>query len=120
MEHKTKIRFPVFSDYTVHVVVTEDIMEARAELDYLLGPCGGGAASALHSYPADHPVSYLFFNPVLLTYGVVAHETWHCVRAMLEWAGARMENEVVAYHLGYIVDEIHKFLKKKNIPVHVD
>src|SRR5205823_3164674 len=44
--------------------------------------------------------------------GQIAHEAWHCVHALLKWVGAQKEDEVVAYHLGYIVDKVTHFRRE--------
>jgi len=41
--------------------------------------------------------------------GIIAHEAWHAVFSMFEWAGAELDNEMVAYHLSYLVDRIASF-----------
>lgn len=45
--------------------------------------------------------------------GTIAHESWHAVRRMLVHVGAELENEVVAYHLGHLVQQTTLF---KNSP----
>jgi hypothetical protein len=56
---------------------------------------------------------------------IIAHESYHAVNAMLmKWAGVRtMDEEVVAYHLSYIVKHVLSIKLKveeaiKNEPIH--
>lgn len=42
---------------------------------------------------------------------VIAHECWHSICKLLQNRGAELDNETVAYHLGYLVGEVHKFQK---------
>ena len=56
--------------------------------------------------------------------GTIAHECWHCVRQMLLHMGATLDNEVVAYHLGYVVNRVTDFKnakkkRRKNARLHV-
>lgn len=120
VEYKSKIRFPVF-DYIVHLIVTDDVTASRQKFDYELGSYDHDAHTiGMYSWPDNNnAVGYLFLDSALINYGTIAHEAWHCVRIVLERAGAKLENEVVAYHLEYIVNEIHKFLQKKKIRVSV-
>lgn len=121
MEHKAKIRFPVFANYIVYVVVTEDI-KASSDKVYKIEPVDDEkATAAMHAAPADGtPEAYLFFHPERLHYGTIAHESWHCVRRLLMLMGAELENEVVAYHLGYLVTELHKFFDKNKLTVAIE
>jgi hypothetical protein len=48
-----------------------------------------------------------------VTEGTIAHESWHAILNMLVRVGADLDNEVVAYHLGYLVDEIVKLKRSK-------
>ncbi len=41
--------------------------------------------------------------------GTVAHEAWHVVHHMMTRVGAELDNEVVAYHLAYLVRSITGF-----------
>jgi hypothetical protein len=44
--------------------------------------------------------------------GVIAHECWHAIYRMLTGLDVHLENETVAYHLGYLVNETHTFIAK--------
>lgn len=44
--------------------------------------------------------------------GVIAHEAAHCIRHMLTNAGATLDDETFAYHLQFLVERIHAFLKR--------
>ena len=109
---KFEITFPIFADYTVHMTVTSDVVAARKKMDSTIGfKYEGSSEVALHDYN-DAGDSWLFFSPNPKA-GTVAHESWHCVRRMLKWAGAGLDDEVVAYHLEFLVDEVTKHLLSK-------
>lgn len=113
-EKITTVRFPVFANYTVNIVITDDVVKSRKSRDAKLGePYDGVTAQAIHSWPLDgQGSSWLFFTQNVGA-GTVAHECFHCVRRIMRWLGADIENEVVAYHLGYLVDKTWKSLKRK-------
>lgn len=105
-ERVRKVYFPVFT-YTAHIIVTSDVVGSRRNRSSILGPFEG-TATAIHSYAGRE--SFIFITKDA-TPGTVAHEAWHCVYAIMKWAGALIDNETVAYHLDHLVDEIHSFLK---------
>ena len=111
---KKTVYFAVW-DYYVYVIVTEDFDASADKLklrsddaDSLNDGTTGGAS--LHV--KDNAESYLLIKPNA-TVKVVAHESWHCVRRMLEYAGAELDNETTAYHLGYLAGEAHAFSHKR-------
>jgi hypothetical protein len=102
---KKKVEFSAF-DYTVHIVLTEDVL-AYAKRRWKGVPFR--PAQALHVVPKGTDSSWLLlpYNP---TAGEIAHEAWHAVRRMLDDCEAELENEVVAYHLGYLVNVAYSFV----------
>lgn len=101
----------MYLDYTVHVVVTNDVIKSGRKRDQTLAE--DAEAEALHIYRKAECASYLVFNrnPDL---GTVAHECYHCVYRLMRWVGADMDNnEIFAYHLGYLVNVVYTFLKPK-------
>jgi len=108
----TRIRFPVFADYSVRVVVSKDIESAlllyKETREFNLG--GTTEAMAIH---VDDGRSFLFLEPGASP-GTIAHETWHVVQHMLEYFQVDIEAEIVAYHLGYLVDKIYPFVHKSS------
>jgi hypothetical protein len=107
MNRRTRIVFPVFNGYEVRVIVSRDVKATGRRLDADLAGC---AAAFLTT--ADKPkLGWIVFGdkPDEAT---IAHEASHAVRAIMRYAGARVEDEVFAYHLDYLVGKIHKFLKR--------
>lgn len=102
------VRFPVFS-YNVFVIFTNDINKSRNRLSDILGQCSivDNTTQGLHSHNEESSLSVIFLKK-RCTYGTVAHECYHALCAMFEYAGAMIEEEVMAYHLSYLVDEITK------------
>ena len=94
-------------DYHIKVIVTDSV----SEYQHSLGICDHGSnPEASHLFGGSHD-SMLVFHP-FPSPGTVSHEAWHAVRQMMLNAGAELDNELVAYHLGYIVEEVHKLLFK--------
>lgn len=102
--HRHKVKFPIFQNFTIHVVFTDDwraeAVKLNADLtdDSIAWTVSEGKAA--HIIFPHHP------DP-----DVVAHETFHAIWALMKFAGAEMEEEVVAYHLGHVVELITKWSK---------
>jgi hypothetical protein len=105
----THIEFPVLSKYTVMVNVSKDIKKSILEFPGSDGECKDGVEAM--TFAQDEPLSIIFLTPSV-SVGTIAHEAWHAVEAMMKFTGAEIESEMVAYHLGYLVDKIFKFVRK--------
>lgn len=106
-DYEKTIRFPVFSNYQVKVVFTDDVAaskKARYGTDF-----DTSNASAVHCHDETQGVSHIIFDINRACNGTMAHESWHAIYAMMKWAGAGLENEVVAYHLGYLTQRVNDF-----------
>lgn len=102
-------------DYYVHIIVTNNfdatahkLKLERDDTDSLDDKTVGGVCF----HVKDNGVSYLFIRPKAIV-RVVAHEAWHCVCRILEYADAELDNETVAYHLGYLTGEAYAFAHKR-------
>ena len=110
MEEVFSLEFPVFG-YDLMVYYTDDIKRSRdtnihglGMIDEILGPNVDG----LHSYNKRFSLSHIFITPES-SIGTIAHEVFHFIWQMMNYKGAELENEVVAYHLSYTLDEILKW-----------
>lgn len=54
---------------------------------------------------------WLVFNE-FPTVDHIAHESYHGIMAMLQFTGAKREEEVVAHHVGYLVQQIYDFTRQ--------
>lgn len=106
------MEFDVYG-YRVHIVFTNDLQASRNKINTLIGgKCDVDGAAAIHA--SNGNVSHIFFKWDA-TPEQIAHESWHCIRRLMEYIGATLENEIVAYHIGHLVGAIHnlrKFLRK--------
>lgn len=101
--HKESINLPTFH-YEVFVVVTNNISKAAARIEGKLTEpqefYDQAAAMALHNH--NKGKSYILLPPKT-DIGDITHECWHVIRRIFSYIGAELENEIVAYHLGYLV-----------------
>lgn len=109
-DYEKKIVFPVWSNYVVHVVFTNNLASSyykryHREREFI----GTHAFHAVSHNPGGH--AHLFFKIGDSPAGVVAHECWHAVRELLNYGGVeQLDNEMIAYHLGYLVQQASNFL----------
>jgi hypothetical protein len=109
----THVEFPVFSDYIVHVEITSDLEASMRRYP----PCVAAMNEFKDDYSCealtihtDETFSFIFFQHDASA-GTIAHEAWHVVSRMLKLLGVEPDGEVVAYHLGYLVNQIFKFVR---------
>lgn len=112
-ERTKKVKFDAY-DYHVHLVYTKNLqksLDARAEkLDkHKLSKTVDGLC-------CDHKdcqfTCYVMFDK-RATLGTIAHECYHAVTNIFRTIHAEHEEELFAYHLGYLVDECVKLITKK-------
>jgi hypothetical protein len=109
----THVEFPVFSGYIVHVEITSD--PTKSLLKYpstrdLVEEFDDDFGEAFTVHDTDGGISMIFFQHNA-SVGTIAHEAWHAIKQMMKICDVDLENEVVAYHLGYLVNEIFKFMR---------
>jgi hypothetical protein len=117
IEAETMIPFPPF-DYRVYLFFVNNLGEAvkaiikRDGLNLTahrleeISDSGG-----FHLYSTNRARSYLFLHTDALSNQIV-HEAYHTVSNIFRWIEAEHEEEVFAYHLGYLVQEIVSDQKK--------
>jgi hypothetical protein len=102
------VSFPVFDNYEITVVVTDNVKLSRNSRSAAIGANLDKEMYGCHS-SVSNGKAFIFLERGVSP-GIVAHECWHGVKRMLESKGAILENEVVAYHLEYLVDQISKLV----------
>lgn len=107
-DYETIAKFPVFSNFKIHIVFTGD-MEHAQKVRY-------GSSAHTHDTEAmfrasDKNDAHMFFWLGAACSGTIAHESYHAIRFLMDdYAGATMmDNEVMAYHIGYLVQKITDF-----------
>ena len=103
--------FPALNHYIVHVEISNDFVETgkRLHIDELTEDEGNAQGLSVHR--AGESFSFLLLSPKP-TPGVIAHEAYHCVCRMFNYLGINDE-EATAYHLDYLIDSIHRWLRNK-------
>ncbi len=104
--------FPVFSNFKVSIFFSPEIRQTAfwvADRDYTGDHESTETAEAFTV--SGHGFSNIYFNPNARP-GIIAHEAYHAVTNLLKMVDAQEEHEVVAYHLGYLVDLVIKFQEK--------
>lgn len=103
------IEFPVFCNYVVHVEIASDLHTAMQKY-----PATRNVplheTEALCAHKEDDSMSFIFLRPNANA-GTIAHEAYHVARRILKYMGCEVDNESVAYHLGFIVNKITKFMR---------
>ena len=107
----TTVEFPVFAGFIVHIEITKDIQKAIKKYPGIASIAGpeDDETDGTTVYDGGQ-VCFIFLKPNVSA-GTIAHEAWHATRYMLKRVGAKLDSEVVAYHLGYIVDKSYQFLR---------
>jgi hypothetical protein len=113
MARITTVEFPVFSDIIVHVELTNDFDKTLSKYPCIEHMTGNNEdCEAMTVYGHSGCVIFMFLKPNV-SVGTIAHESWHAIRAMFESIGVEIENETVAYHLGYLVNKVFRFVRGK-------
>jgi len=69
-------------------------------------------SEALTVHLCGEAFTYIFLRPDANA-GTIAHEAWHAVHHLLEDSGVELDHECTAYHLGYLVNRIHEFFRRR-------
>lgn len=101
--HKV-VSFPVFNN-EINVVRTTNIEKSVRHFKELRGQLPNDYDfKDLHGLTVLTSVSGIWvFLPIKNTPETDAHEAYHAIRHLLEYAGVKLQSEVVAYHLGHLV-----------------
>lgn len=87
----------------LYIVASTDPQKSRIKRSNILGHYDWAPDTvALHS--TDGPISYIFIENGA-DIGDITHEIYHVVHRLMEYIGAKHENEVMAYFMGYLVRE---------------
>lgn len=105
------VKFDVWSNFKVHIIFTDDLVESRIARYETAGVAGEFGTEALFTRGAGG-YGHLFFKHDACA-RVIAHECWHAIWWMMTWAGVKdWDNETLAYHLGYLVGRASEFQAK--------
>ncbi len=97
----------------LRLIVTTDIPASEKKVrerhnDYCTKIVSNARTGAISLHSKDLSIMHIIM-PYRCDVGYIAHEVWHIVRSMLLYSGASLDNEVVAYYIGWLTREIIKF-----------
>ncbi len=105
------ITFPVFCGYVVHVETASDLTKVFAKYPQTKN-ADVTDTRAVTVHVKDKAFSFLFLRTTA-SVSDIAHECYHVVRGMLRYMGVELDNECVAYHLGWLTQEVFDFVNHK-------
>lgn len=113
LEEKTKLIDLKPFPYDLRLIVTTDIVASEKKLrekynDYCTKPVASIRTGAMAIHSRDLSIMHILM-PYRCDVGYIAHEVWHIVRSLLLYSGATLDNEVVAYYIGWLVREATVF-----------
>ena len=109
---KTRIIFPVFSNYAVCVIVTSDTHKAALKYPHLKSLAENGETEGPCVFSSNTHRCYMFLPPNA-NIRTVAHESWHAIKGMFNFMEINLDHECVAYHLGYLTQKVYSFVHQK-------
>lgn len=115
-ERETTIPFEAFGQYRVSIVHTPDIAASIKKRLMLLKECTVPEdieECKAVMYPIQGMKESVIFLRKNATLADIVHECWHAIYHMFQYFGAELEDEVVAYHLDYLVEKTYNFVHKK-------
>lgn len=113
-DRRQTIKLPHFN-YTVEVSYTEDFKRYALKRGwkkfYEQIKDDERSVTGYHGKNPEYCQSWIMFGPDP-SIKTIAHEVFHTVWNIMKHIGAEFENEVMAYHMGYLVQEITENLYK--------
>lgn len=103
------VTFEVMANYQVRLIITNDLLKSA---DAQLGSRPSEGADAFCFHVKGTGRSYIFLKHDSPP-DVVAHECYHIIHRIFTWCNVEdWDNEIVAYHLSHMVEEVYKFKKE--------
>jgi hypothetical protein len=110
LDYEKVVILPVWSNYQVHVIFCSNIRETCLKrFNQVSKSPDADAVHVVSNKYSGH--SFLIFKIGNASAGTIAHEVYHAVDQLLDYNGvhSNYDGEVVAYHVGYLVDEACSF-----------
>lgn len=104
---RTRVVFPVFNGYVVHVIFAQDVRRTARRLG-----CDDGPVVAF--YQPGLKKGWLVL-PSDADAGTIAHEAVHAIQALFQWTGVRRDEETFAYHLDFLVSRVDRFKNRRRV-----
>ena len=106
------IHFPMLGEWSINVEVVRHIEKAmqRYKNEFEIEEYTEEDTDALTVH--GEGTCYVFLRP-RASPGTIAHESWHALTGIFETLGIELDHESMAYHLGYVVDKIYKYVRRR-------
>lgn len=108
-ERRKQCIIQAFGDYKVSLIVTTNLHESMKRRHIPFEP-NDSHTSGLHSFGGGNSTIMVTENAAIKT---IAHECWHAVREIFSWTEAKMDNELVAYCLGYLTEQLYNLVYRR-------
>jgi hypothetical protein len=124
LQEKTLVvHFPMYSNYKVNVILSNSVKESALRLNKTHGmevslESISGQIGAMNVYKEGEQNSILIL-PLDATVGEIAHESFHAIRRLFRFISAGDDEELLAYHIDYLVQTIWNFKEENLSPAKV-
>jgi len=108
---KTHFTFPVLNNYTVRVIVSDKLANAVSKYPGLKEFAEDYSDKEARVFTCESHHCYMFL-PTDACVRTIVHECWHVMKAMMVYVGIKLDQETVAYHLGYLTQKVYDFVNK--------
>jgi hypothetical protein len=116
-ETKTFVPFPPYN-YRIYVIFTDDLIataDKLAKQGHLTKTHGvDDTTDGFHVRMPNQSFSYIVLK-FDANINQITHESYHSVTNMFRWISAKHEEELFAYHLGYLVEMVVADQEKANL-----
>ncbi len=109
---KTHFSFPVLNNYTVRVIVVDKISEAMSRYPRLKEFAEDYSDKEARVFSCDSHHCYIFL-PTDASVRTIVHECWHVVKTMMKYVDIALDQETVAYHMGYLTQKVYDFVHRR-------
>jgi hypothetical protein len=113
-ERRSKISLPLYG-YQIFVIFTDSLKASADKLarenEIVKNHEIDDACVGFHIRAPNQSYSFIVL-PFRAPIKTIVHEVYHCLCSLMIWIEAKHEEEVVAYHLGYITQCIVDAQKK--------
>ena len=117
IEQATMIPIPIY-DYRIYLYFVNDFNGALKKINVKekigIDPkrlIDLGSGGGVHLHNKSRPRSYIFLK-VGADSNQIVHECYHAISTIFRWIESDHEEEVFAYHLGYLVQQVVSDQKK--------
>lgn len=111
---KHKVYIPIYGCYLT-IIVTKEFEKIGKQFDSENSECASAQVGTRQDKNGIN--EYIYIQRPSVTFGTIAHEAKHIVNRIFRDRGQDLDlynDEAECYLLGYITDNIHKYINTKN------